>query len=226
MNEGAIMENGFQFLDIVLFAAVAGFLLLRLRSVLGRRTGNERRRADPFAAPKPLPVPPRVPIIDHPVTEAPLASPAPGGTSGLAALKAADPSFDEQAFLNGARGAFEIVVKAFATGDTATLQKLLSKDVFAAFSEAIRAREAAKETLETTLVAVKSAELAEAAIEGATGLVTVKIISDQINVTRAADGKIVEGDPEKPVEKTDFWTFSRALRARDPNWTLVATHSP
>jgi predicted lipid-binding transport protein (Tim44 family) len=220
------MENGFQFFDIVLFAAVAGFLLLRLRSVLGRRTGNERRRPDPFSAPKPLPVPPRAPIIDQPAAEGPSLASSSGATSGLAALKTADPSFDGQAFLDGARAAFEIIVKGFAAGDTGALQKLLSKDVFGAFADAVRARQAANETLETTLVAVKSMELTEAAIEGATGLVTVKIVSEQINVTRAADGSVVEGDPEKSVEKTDFWTFSRPLRARDPNWTLVATHSP
>ncbi len=219
------MENGFQFFDIILFAAVAGFLLLRLRSVLGRRTGNERRRADPFTAPKPLPVPPHAPMIDHPAADGgPSSSSA--NVSGLVALKAADPSFDEQGFLAGARGAFEIIVKAFAAGDTGALEKLLNKDVYATFAGAIRARQSAKETLETTIVALKSVELTEAVVEGATGLVTVKIVSDQINVTRAADGKTVEGDPEKTVEKTDFWTFSRVLRARDPNWMLVATHSP
>ncbi|HKT20456.1 MAG TPA: Tim44/TimA family putative adaptor protein [Stellaceae bacterium] len=219
------MGNGFQFLDILLFAAVAGFLLLRLRSVLGRRTGNERRRPDPFAQPKPLPVPPAGPIIDQPAANT--AQPAAAsGTSGVAALKSVDPGFDEQAFLGGARSAFEIIVKAFAAGDTATLQRLLNKDVFAAFAQAIAARQAARETLETKLVGFKLVEFAEATIEGATGLATVKIVSDQINVTRAADGKIVEGDPDKPVEKTDFWTFSRVLRSRDPNWTLVATQSP
>jgi predicted lipid-binding transport protein (Tim44 family) len=220
-----MMDNGFQFLDIILFAAVAGFLLLRLRSVLGRRTGNERRRPDPFSTPSPLAMPPRGPIIDQPPSDAAPAATVSGAT-GVAALKAADPSFDEQAFLAGARGAFEIILKAFAAGDTAALERLLSKDVFAAFAGAIHARVEAKETHETNLVAIKSVELVETSIEGSTGLVTVKIVSDQINATRAADGKVVDGDPEKAVEKTDFWTFSRPLRARDPNWTLVATHSP
>ncbi len=218
------MENGFQFFDVVLFAAVAGFLLLRLRSVLGRRTGNERRRPDPFA-PKPAPVPPNQMITNAPVIDAVPSSGAPGLT-GLAAVKAADPSFDEESFLKGAGAAFQIIVKAFAAGDTAALQPLLNKDVYGAFVAAIGARQAAKETLQTTLVAIKSAEIVEGSIEGASGLVTVKLVSDQINVTRAADGRVVEGDPEKAIEKTDFWTFSRPLRARDPNWILVATHSP
>jgi predicted lipid-binding transport protein (Tim44 family) len=220
------MENNFQFLDIILFAGVAGFLLFRLRSVLGRRTGNERRRPDPFA-PRPV-VPP--PATNSPFNVAPPApaQPAPAnasGTEGLAALRAADPSFNPDAFLAGARNAFDIIVKAFAAGDIAALQPLLSPDVFTAFAEAIRARQAAKETHETKIVAIKSATIEHAASEGATALVTVKLVTDQINATRAADGSVVEGDPEKAIEKTDFWTFSRALRARNPNWTLVATHA-
>lgn len=218
------MENGFQFFDILLFAAIAGFLLLRLWSVLGRRTGNERRRPDPFAPPpKPMPMPPNQGPAAAPTPFQPRLIPANGNS---AALKAADASFDEEAFLKGARGAFEIVVAAFAAGDTAKLQPLLSKDVFGAFADAIRARQAAKETMETKLVAIKSAEVVETRTEGATGLVTVKIISDQINVTRDAAGQVLEGHPDTAIEKTDFWTFSRPLRARDPNWTLVATHSP
>jgi predicted lipid-binding transport protein (Tim44 family) len=215
------MENA-QLLEIILFAAVAGFLLIRLRTVLGRRTGNERR-IDPFAAPKPAPASPQRPAGAQPV-EAIRAATA--GLTGIAALKAADPTFDEAAFLKGANSAFEIILRAFAAGDVAALRPLLSSEVLAAFSGAIAARQAAHETLQTTLVAIKSASIVEATVEGATGLVTVKLVTDQINVTRDADGKIVDGDPQKVVEKTDFWTFSRALRARDPNWTLVATQSP
>lgn len=222
------MDNGFQFFDIVLFAAVAGFLLLRLRSVLGRRTGNERRRPDPFSPAKPLPAQPAVgqPSLGVPVGAQPLIAPPGAAMSGALAIQSADPSFDEEAFLRGARAAFELIVHAFAADDTAALAPLLSKDVFAAFSEAMRARQSAKETLETTLLAVKSATIVNTTVEHDVGMVTAKIVSDQINVTRAADGKVLEGDPDKAVEKTDFWTFARPLHARDPNWTLVATHSP
>ena len=80
--------------------------------------------------------------------------------------------------------------------------------------------------MQTTLISMKSAEIVESSLEGGTALVTVKFVSDQTNVTRTADGKVVDGDPERVVEHIDFWTFARALRSRDPNWTLVATHSP
>lgn len=220
-------SGGFQYIDILLFAVVAGFLLLRLRSVLGRRTGNEQRR-DPFAPPRP------------PVTPPPGASPFRGPTiegtavpveaaekpTGLAAIKAADPAFTEDAFLKGARGAFEIIINAFAAGDAAALRPLLAPQVFDSFAKAITARQAAEETVQNTLVSIKSAEIAEANREGDTALVTVKFLSEQSNAVRDKTGKVIDGDPERVVEHSDSWTFSRSLRARDPNWTLVATGSP
>ncbi len=215
-----MMGSDFQFLDIILFAAVAGFLLLRLRSVLGRRTGNERRPADPFAPPSPVVVP-----LAPPVKGIAPAAPVAVG-QGLGALKAADPTFNEEGFLKGARAAFDIVLKSYAVGDTATLQRLVSPDVFAAFAEAIRTRQTAKQTMETTLSGIKSAEIVDVTIQGTTSLVAVKLVSDQTHATRAADGTVVDGDPDKVVEQTDIWTFSRPLRARDPNWILIATHSP
>ena len=218
------MENSFQLLDIILFAGVAGFLLFRLRSVLGRRTGNEHRRPDPFTQ-RPVAPPPPSPI-SAPASAAQPAPTAANGADGLEALRGIDTSFNPDAFLVGARTAFEMIVKAFAAGDTATLQPLLSPDVFTAFSEAIQARRAAKETHETKIVAIKSASIEHAAIEGTNGLVTVKLVTDQINATRGVDGAVIEGDADKVVEKTDFWTFSRPLRSRNPNWILVATNSP
>jgi len=227
------MGGDFHVGSIVFFAIVVLFLLFRLRSVLGRRTGQERYR-DPFAqrsAPPPTsaPIPGappegRGPIIEGtgtPVSElarAPLAA-------GLARLKAADRNFDERGFLKGARGAFEIIVNAFAHGDTAALKPLLSTDVYRSFAEAIQQRQAARETHETNLVTVKDCDLIEAGIEGNTAFVTVKCVSDQVNVTRAADGTVIDGDPDRVAEKTDFWTFSRDTRSRDPNWQLVATRS-
>jgi predicted lipid-binding transport protein (Tim44 family) len=210
------------FIDIVLFAMVAVFLVLRLRSVLGRRTGNERRR-DLFERPA---------AADNVVTLPERSKPvetngaAPGSVAaGIAAIRDADPAFDPDDFLRGARGAFEMIVGAFAGGDTAALRPLLSDDVYERFAEAIRARQEAHETLETNLLTVKAADLVEAGLEGRTAHVTVRFVSDQINLTRATDGSIVEGDPDKVVEKTDFWSFARSTRANDPNWLLVATRS-
>ena len=217
----------YQYLDIVLFAVIAGFLILRLRSVLGRRTGNEQRR-DPFVPPKPDAAPENV--VSRPRGR-PSVGPSPvNGAAAVstpaARLKAAEPRFDETEFLAGARGAFEIGVNAIAKGDTAARQPLLTETVYTSFAEAIRNRLAQHETLETNLLAIKAVELVDGEVENDTALATVKFVSDQTNVTRAADGSVVDGNPDRVVEKTDLWTFSRAVRSRDPNWTLVATHSP
>jgi predicted lipid-binding transport protein (Tim44 family) len=228
------MGGDFHVGSIIFFGILVLFLLYRLRSVLGRRTGQERYR-DPFAsrsgvppmgAPAPGPATEgRGPVIEGTATPAPEPAGQVPLATGLAQVKAADRNFDERRFLQGARGAFEIIVNAFAAGDTAALRPLLSPDVYGSFAQAIEQRQAAKETHETTLVTVKDCELAEASLEGSNAFVTVKFVSDQINVTRAADGTIVDGDPDHVVEKTDFWTFNRDIRARDPNWQLVATRS-
>jgi predicted lipid-binding transport protein (Tim44 family) len=221
------MGDGYQFIDIIVFAVIAGFLVLRLRSVLGRRTGTEQRR-EPFPPPagetpaeKVVTLPPRSRVAS-PAT--PPEGPAPLAL-GLAQLRDADKSFDEKSFLAGARGAFEIIVNAFAKGDTAALQPLLSRDVFASFANAIRTRQAQHETLTTNLLSIKTVEIAEAGLGGDTAHVTVRFVSDQTHVTRASDGSVIEGNPDQVEEKTDLWTFARPVRSRDPNWTLIATHS-
>jgi predicted lipid-binding transport protein (Tim44 family) len=223
------MDNGFQLYGILLFAAIAGILLVRLWSVLGKRTGTERR-IDPFAPPPPRPqgAPPRIqngpfapvgakdgPVIEGQAVRVGESAPAPSKTPGAQAAKAADPGFDEQAFLKGARGAFAIVVNAFAAGDNAALQPLLSPEVFEQFSSAIRARAKGQEKEPSPLAAVNSATVSASAVEGTTSMVTVKFVSDQ------KTGK--DGAAEEHV---DFWTFSRNLKSRDPNWTLIANKGP
>ena len=216
-----------QYFDIILFAMVAGFLVLRLRSVLGRRTGHERRpdpllrRAeapgDKLVAPAARPPAPP-PIIDMP---------APGNAvaAGLGRIRAADPGFDPPQFIEGARVAFGMIVEAFAAGDKARLRPLLSDEVLKPFAAAIDERQAAGETLETRILQLKQLDIIDADVAANVARVTLKFVSDQINVLRAHDGSIVDGDPEKGIEKTDFWTFARDTRASDPNWVLVATGS-
>lgn len=216
-----------QYFDIILFAMVAGFLVLRLRSVLGRRTGNERRR-DLFVR-RPKPVAEKSPDGVEPgktvLNPLPAAAPVDAAPDGLNQIRRADPSFDPAHFLDGARVAFDMIVTSFAQGDKTALQPLLSDEVFQQFATAIDERAAAKETLETRILRLDSAEIVEAELLGRTVQVTTKLVSQQINVTRAVDGSIVDGDPEHPSEKTDYWTFARDSRSADPNWVLVATSS-
>ena len=222
----------FQYFDIILFAMIAAFLVLRLRSVLGRRTGNERRRE--------LFVRRAAPVADKPTPEKvatpgdsdkdmailpPAGKPADAVADGLSRIRRADPSFDPSQFLEGARAAFEMIVSAYAKGDKAGLRPLLSDEVYQPFAVTIDERAAAKETFETSDLRLDDTEIVDADLAGRTARVTVKLVSRQINVTRAMDGSIVDGDPENPVEKTDYWTFARDTRSADPNWVLVATSS-
>jgi predicted lipid-binding transport protein (Tim44 family) len=216
-----------QYFDIILFAMVAGFLVLRLRSVLGRRTGNERRRE--LFVRRPRAAPEKGPALTEPGPAAAAATatvpPADAVAEGLNQIRRADPSFDPPQFLEGARLAFEMIVTAFANADKAGLRPLLSDEVFQQFVTAIDERTAARETLETRIQRLQSADIVEAELLGRNAQVTVKLVSQQINVTRAMDGSIVDGDPEHPTEKTDYWTFARDTRSADPNWVLVATSS-
>jgi predicted lipid-binding transport protein (Tim44 family) len=232
------MGDGLAFFDIVFFALVAGFLILRLRSVLGRRTGNENRERWsprlPRSAPGSAPAGERGTASDNvtpfPGRDAPKAAgPAMADSpldAALTQIRVADPSFDPARFADGARGAFEMIVTAFAQGDTATLRPLLADDVYDNFAAAISGRQDAKQTLETTLVAIKSAEIVEARMEARTALVTVKFTSEQVNVTRNAAGEVVDGDPNRVTIVTDVWTFARNTRTTDPNWALVQTSEP
>lgn len=226
------MNDGFQFIDIIFFAMVAAFLVLRLRSVLGRRTGHERppetswRGAEPAKPDNVIELPERRRGPAAPIPEGP---PEPyAGTplgAGLTQIRMLDPSFTTDRFLQGARAAFEMILGAFAAGDTKALRPLLNDEVFGYFKTAIDERRSNGETLETELVAVKSAEPVEATVEGRTAAVTIKFVTEQVNATRDAKGEVVEGDPNRITEVVDLWTFARDLRSRDPNWLLTATRS-
>ena len=243
------MGEGFQFFDIIIFAAIAAFLVLRLRGVLGKRTGHEQQpqKYDPFrkdkteesSQDKVIQLPDRGPgptesgaesgaegVAESPAeSEEPLAEPDSPVAGGLTQIKLADRSFEPEGFVQGARVAFEMIIAAFAQGDTRTLRPLLSNDVYEDFAGAIKGREEAKETLETTLVGIDEAEVIEAELQGKTAFVTIKFVSEQVNVTRDAEGKAVDGDESHVASITDIWTFARNTRSRDPNWTLVATRS-
>ncbi len=149
-----------------------------------------------------------------------------GGTpleQGLTQIKLSDSSFESESFVKGAKAAFEMVVDAFAKGDTKNLRPLLSNDVYEDFSGAIKIRADNNETLESTLVGISEAEIIEAELQGETAFITLTFVSEQINVTRNAEGEVVDGDPGEVTTVTDIWTFARDTRSRDPNWTLVGT---
>ena len=236
--------------DIILIGLVAVFLILRLRSVLGKRTGNERPPArDPFTPPAPPTATPRLgdapanqgndnvvplPTANAPAPRPSLATSGPGGiratvmpsaAAGVAAIRAADPSFEPIGFTAGARAAFTAIVEAFAKGDTSTLRPLLDGPTFASFEAAIRGRVERKEKAETTLIGFEASDVSGAEMQGTNASVTVRFVSEQINVVRNAESQIVDGNPNEVQKVIDLWTFRRDTKSSDPNWLLIKTES-
>ena len=231
------MSSGIPVFDIIILALIAGFVILRLRNVLGKRTGHQGRPTEPFRSRPTLEDDNRKDDEesgedeDDNVVHLPgrdgqeISTDTPLG-AGLTQIKVADPRFDPGDFLDKAKDAFEYIVMNFAEGDTAALKPLLSKDVFEGFSNAVKEREKRGETLETNLLQIKDAEFLEASMSGRTASITVKYTTEQINVTRDKDGGVVDGESDRIAEVVDIWTYERNTRSSDPNWVLVATETP
>ena len=216
-----------QLLFILLIATVAGIILFRLYTVLGRRTGHERRPQDGYQlnrSPKPNGPDNVVALPERAARAETLDKPADPLARGLLDIKLGDRSFETEAFLAGARQAYEMVVTAFAAGDRKSLRPLLSDEVFAAFDSVIRAREENRQKVELTFVGFRDAKITHAALKRRTAEVTVSFMAQYISVTTDADGKTVEGDAKTVRSVNDVWTFTRDVRSGDPNWTIVATH--
>lgn len=226
---------GSNYIDVVVFALIAIFIGLRLRSVLGRRTGNEPPPSQfrPFNGgqannngPGGVVTPLR-PVArgDGPIIEGTAVPAADPVAAGMVRIQALDPSITADAFVGGARSAFAMILDAFTKGDEAALRPLLADDVFQNFVQVIRQRADAHETCENQLIHIASAEVVEADLVGRQARITVRYVSQQVIVVKDAQGNVVEGDPSKQIQVTDLWTFGRDPRARDPNWALVATRS-
>jgi predicted lipid-binding transport protein (Tim44 family) len=226
----------------LIFLVLAVVIFFKLRGVLGQRTGSERPPFDPFSrrtAAKPeansndkvvqLPVKPGQAPVQAPqdiVPDVPpLFSPDTPVGAGLAAIRAADPSFNDRQFIDGARTAYEMIVTAFARGDTEALKPLLGREVFDGFASAIADRQSKGETVEFNFVGLDKAEIVEAGLKGNQAQVTIRFTSKLVSATRDKDGKVVDGDPVLTTDVTDIWTFARDTSSRDPNWALVATES-
>lgn len=219
-------------IDILVLGVVAVAAVLMLRSVLGKKTGNEenrarsRRRPERKApgrekAPVPLgePVNPQVSSIDE------FAAPGSPLAQALTEIQLADSSFDPGTFMAGARAAYEMIISAFASGDKKALQPLLSDEVFKSFAGVVADRASRKETIEQTFIGVNSSKVSSAALTGKIAEITVKFVSELISVTKNADGAVIEGDPNHVFKVTDIWTFSRDTKSSDPNWRVSATVS-
>jgi len=228
----------------IIFALLAAFVVWKLRSVLGTRSGTEKPPRNWFAARGPrggfetqhgetpsqaIPLPG---AAESPVAAAgkdenwkPYAEPGSSAWRGLDGIAAADPSFAIRPFAAGAKSAYEMIIVAFAEGNRDVLRRLLSPEVYEGFAAALDERERRGQKLSTTFVSIDEVTVDDAVLQGRTAKIKIHFTSQMTTVTRDSNGTVVEGDPEKVVKVDDIWTFGRDIRSSDPNWKLCATET-
>ena len=207
------------FIDILIFAVIAVLLVLRLRSVLGQRTGYEesqdKQSKESFADKPNAPIPfPKASDNSAKISG-----------SGLDVLLRADRKFDENEFIQGATAAFNMTLTAFAEGDQAQLKRLLSYELLQSFMQTIHDRTAAKETLEITVNDIREVSILNVEVDDSVASITVHFHTTQTRIARDEHGDVMEDSDTEPREFIDIWTFERDLTLADPNWKLAETES-
>jgi len=213
-------------IQLLVLAAIAVFLILRLKNVLGTREGFEKpvSKAEPIAARGPkrdfevIEGGPDRDIIDH--------VPEGSSTAGaLARMKKSDPAFEVAGFLQGARGAYEMILMGFEAGDMDGIKPYISEDIFESFNDVVKMRDEQGLHIEAKFIGIRELTLTEAVFNEATSEaeVSVRFVSEMTSVVKDAEGNVVEGDDKQVKRQRDVWTFARVMNSGDPNWQLVAT---
>ena len=195
-----IMSNSFGYIDIILLGMIAGFIILRLRSILGRKTGHESKVYPSFAEKE----------FSIPKNEAKIVN------ENLDILEGKD----KKDFLRGAEIAYESILTSFADGDLIKLKSLLSSNMFSNFSDAIKSRNKEGIKSEFTFIGVKVSSLEKYEKIRDNLFATVKFVAEVISVKKDKENKIIEGNPDKIKFVTDSWKFTRNIKQKDPNWYL------
>lgn len=210
-------------LQLIVLAAIAIFLILRLRGVLGTRDGFEAPRTPEesqtqrrFDVIEGTPDGPDDDIDDH-------AEPGSANAKALSAMKQAEPDFAVGPFLTGAKSAYEMILMAFERGDLSDVRGFLAPPVAEAFESVIADRKARGLTTVAQFLGTRETALAAAEFSQGTAEVSVRFVAEMIVATRDADGNVVDGDPKTARKQRDTWTFARQMGSNDPNWQLVAT---
>ena len=196
------MNYSFEYIDIILLAMIAGFIFLRLRGILGKKTGNEENMRASFA---------------HDFQ-----------TKNEQSKKIDENNFDEKAkadFLTGAKIAYESIVTSFSSGELKKIKTLLDKKVFNEFNEAVKERKNKGLTSETTFIGINSADIKNYGQINNMFEVTVDFVSEIISSIEDKDKKLVSGDPKKVKKVYDTWKFSRDIKSLSPNWLLIDTQA-
>lgn len=210
-------------LQLLVLAAIAIFLILRLRGVLGTRDGFETPRT-----PEETQAPRRFDVIDgqadgidNDIDDH--AEPGSANAKALTAMKQAEPDFAVGPFLSGAKSAYEMILMAFERGDLSEVRGFLAPPVAEAFESVIADRKARGLVTEAQFLGTRETALAAAEFNNGSAEVSVRFVAEMIVATRDADGNVVEGDAKSPRKQRDTWTFARQMGSNDPNWQLVAT---
>ncbi len=218
------MDTGFSYGDIIVFGAIAAFILLRYRAMLGEKSGRDEA--------------PRVKPTLNAEYERVIQLPAASLTTAVekkedvsakygalaetfVTMRGIDREFSPDEFLQGARAAYEMVIEAFSKADRDTLKMLLSDALYKNFDSSITNNRAMSRVVDTTLVAVTKAEITDAKLSGTTATIAVDFVSEQIHLVRDLDGKIIEGNVSQQDRVEDHWVFSRNLTNADPNWKVI-----
>lgn len=218
-----------QLIELIILFAIAAFVLFRLKSVIGTRTGyeappdylsREGAAAEARARVRPLPA-------EEDEDEAPelLRRASPETRAAIEAMRRADPDFSLSRFIEGARAAYEMILMAYEAGDRDTLRSLLAPEVFEAFDAVIREREARGLHVDARFIGIRDLALEGASFDPSTreAEITLRFVGEMITAVRDAEGRIIEGDPNEIRRQTDVWTFGRRLGSPDPTWLLIAT---
>ena len=220
------MDQGFSYGDIIVIGVIAVFILLRYRAMLGEKNDRDdqvRPTAAPMAEYERVIQLPSLRTPAQPERKEDLTAQYGSLAEQFIAMRAIDREFAPDEFLHGARVAYEMVITAFSKADRDTLKMLLSDEIYAKFDAALKDGETSGRKADTTLVAISKASIAEAKLKGSLATLTVDVLSEQIHLTRDADGNVIEGNPSQQDHVEDRWVFTRTLTSSSPNWKIIET---
>ena len=217
--------------DLIFFVLVAVFLIIRLRSVLGRKTGNEKKPKDIFMYQNPAISTDKEKVLgEKQIVENKIFRKTSTDKesnfktyTGLKKIYYYDKNFSTKKFLSGAKNAFQTIIQSYAKGEISKIKYLLSTNVFSTFSKEIKSRIGKKYILEHTLVSLKSAGIEKINIRSSIADIVVKFVSEQVNLLKNRKGKILKGNDEYVEDHINYWTFSKDLKSSNPNWKLIVT---
>ena len=218
--------NNIPYIDILILAMIAVFIINRLRNVLGKKTGNEQDIVEKFSRNKTNfkeSPPDQISNDNNKKKEKPrdiFFHQDPTINSNLRKIHKLDNNFDSQSFLDGSKKAFEFIIKNYSEENLDSIKTLLSKNIFNEFDTQIKKRIQKSQNLDITIISVKDAEILSANLRSNNAIISVKFSSEQVHVIKDPEGKIVEGDSNQILTINESWTFSKNMKSKDPNWAL------